>query len=565
MRLVRPRSPVAASLSLLAVACGGGSSTGPQPEPASVSISHSTVSFSALNATFDLVATVRDAGGAVISGVTVTWTTNASAVATVSSQGRVTAVGNGTAQITASVGTLQASATVTVQQVAATLSLSPDTVRLGAATDTATVVATVRDSGGSPMSGVTMTWATANPAVATVNSAGRVTAQGSGATTVTAEVAPGGSALTKSVRVEVGGRLPPAYLVGGYVGVAYSDEVGPATGGSGTFTYAVTAGALPGGLALNASNARITGTPTTAGVFFFQVTATSGLLTVSERYAITVSTKPPGAFNLWVTYNGGPLPPANASSALTQALARFEAVITGDAGAAVTYPPTGLTSTTCSLVDASLLNGAFVEDVAILMAVGPIDGAGRTLARGGPCGYGRAQRPAVITGQMLLDEVDAATATTTYLRDIVWHEVAHALGMGTLWQDSTRFAGTDSVVYVGKNAKDEWTALGGPGNVPLEPQLGAHWHEAWFNTELMTPVAEGPATPMPISRVTIGALLDLGWTASLSAADAYSLPPCAGSCTAPPRALAGAEARGTVPDYVIERLLPLPPQAKHGP
>jgi hypothetical protein len=516
------------------------------------------VSFSALNSTFDLVATVRDAGGAVISGVTVTWTTSASTVATVSNQGRVTAVGNGTAQITASVGALSASATVTVQQVAATLSLSPDTVRLGAAPDTATVTAIVRDSGGSPMSGVAVTWATANPAVATVSPTGRVTAQGNGATSVTAQVAPGGSALTKSVRVEVGGRLPPAYLVGGYVGVAYSAQIGPATGGGGTFTYAVTAGALPSGLALSTGDARITGTPSAAGVSFFQVTATSGTITVSERYAITISTKPPAAFNLWVTYNGGPLPPANASSALTAALARFENVITGDAGAAVTYPSSGLTSTTCSLVDASLLNGAFVEDVAILMAVGPVDGAGRTLARGGPCGYGRTQRPAVITGQMLLDEADAGSATTNYLRDIVWHEIAHALGMGTLWQDSTRFAGTDSVVYVGKNAKDEWTALGGRGNVPLEPQLGAHWHEAWFNAELMTPVAEGPTTPMPISRMTIGALLDLGWGAVLGAADAFSLPPCAGACTAPPRAAADQD-EGAVLDYVIERLLPLPP------
>jgi hypothetical protein len=112
-------------------------------------------------------------------------------------------------------------------------------------------------------------------------------------------------------------------------------------------------------------------------------------------------------------------------------------------------------------------------------------------------------------------------------------------------------------VYSAVNAKNEWITLGGSANgIPLEPELGAHWDELWFDSELMTPVAEGTAAAHPLSRVTVGALLDLGWSADLSAADVYALPMCAGACTAPSRAARlGEGAFGD--DAVIERLLPL--------
>ncbi|MSR21188.1 MAG: hypothetical protein EXR91_09455 [Gemmatimonadetes bacterium] len=204
-------------------------------------------------------------------------------------------------------------------------------------------------------------------------------------------------------------------------------------GGSG-FTYSVTAGALPSPLSLHPTTAQITGTPNASGVYFFEVTATNGVLTLSERYGITISTKPASAFNLWITYNGGAMPPANAITALTAAHARWEAIVTGDAGPAVTYPSSGLAGV-CTLVTGSLLHGAFIEDVAILMGIGPIDGPNNTLARGGFCGFSRNPAPpATITGQMLLDQADASIASATYLQDVILHEIAHAFGIGTLWQ-----------------------------------------------------------------------------------------------------------------------------------
>ena len=75
-----------------------------------------------------------------------------------------------------------------------------------------------------------------------------------------------------------------------------------ATGGSGTYTWALVSGALPAGVALDATRGAITGTPQTAGNFAFALTATdsegrvataSAALTVAPRLAIkTLGLKP---------------------------------------------------------------------------------------------------------------------------------------------------------------------------------------------------------------------------------------------------------------------------------
>jgi hypothetical protein len=75
-----------------------------------------------------------------------------------------------------------------------------------------------------------------------------------------------------------------------------------ATGGSGTYTWALVSGALPPGVALDAARGTISGTPGRAGSFAFALTATdsegrvanaSAALTVARRLAIrTLGLKP---------------------------------------------------------------------------------------------------------------------------------------------------------------------------------------------------------------------------------------------------------------------------------
>ena len=103
----------------LAKGCGDGESPSapPPPEfarPTTVTVSPATTELTALGTTVQLSAEVRDQNDRVMAGATVTWTSSANSVATVDAAGLVTAVGNGTATITASAGSASGSAAVTV-------------------------------------------------------------------------------------------------------------------------------------------------------------------------------------------------------------------------------------------------------------------------------------------------------------------------------------------------------------------------------------------------------------------------------------------------------------------
>ena len=82
---------------------------------ASIALADTVLTFTLLADTTQLSATVKDAGGATMSGATVTWATSDAAVATVSDAGLVTAISPGTATITATHLTLSATASVVAE------------------------------------------------------------------------------------------------------------------------------------------------------------------------------------------------------------------------------------------------------------------------------------------------------------------------------------------------------------------------------------------------------------------------------------------------------------------
>ena len=184
MRVVIPTILLA-----LSVACGGdGSATGPGrpsgPVVASLSLSDPGGALP-VGATLTLVAEVRDASGAAITGRTPTWSTSDAAVATVAN-GVVTAVAPGTATITATIDGKSATKQVTVVRPSvATVSITPLATTPVAGTTTPLVVV-LKASDSTVLAGRTITFTTSQPLVATVNGLGQLVATSPGTTTVTA-------------------------------------------------------------------------------------------------------------------------------------------------------------------------------------------------------------------------------------------------------------------------------------------------------------------------------------------------------------------------------------------
>jgi len=76
------------------------------------------------------------------------------------------------------------------------------------------------------------------------------------------------------------------------VGSPFSYQLS-ATGGKSPYTWAITGGALPGGLALSVSTGMISGTPTASGGFSFTVTATDAQPAITTKIlSMTVSPAP---------------------------------------------------------------------------------------------------------------------------------------------------------------------------------------------------------------------------------------------------------------------------------
>ncbi|EZP39293.1 putative hemagglutinin-like protein [Janthinobacterium lividum] len=141
----------------------------------------------------------------------------------------------------------------------------------------------------------------------------------------------------------------PTTLPAMTAGLAYSQTIA-ASGGTGTYTYARTAGSLPAGLTL-ASNGTLSGTPTAAGAYSFTVTATdsstgAGPYSGARAYSGTVAAGAPtaGAVSATVAYGSSANPiTLNLGGGAATSVAVASAASNGTAsasGTSITYTPT---------------------------------------------------------------------------------------------------------------------------------------------------------------------------------------------------------------------------------
>lgn len=234
---------------------------------------------------------------------------------------------------------------------------------------------------------------------------------------------------------------------------------------------------------------------------------------------------PPG-FQILVTFPDNSLTRSQ-QLVFEQAAARWSQIITADLPD-VFDPATGRT----------------IDDLWIEATAPAIDGVGGILGGAGPTEFRAGPKGLPWKGQMVFDSADVPLLQNDgSFSSVILHEMGHVLGIGTLWSQFGFLVnpGTSNPTYVGANALREYrTIFSVPAatSVPVENTGGqgtadGHWRESVFRTELMTGYAESAGTAMPISRITVGSLQDLGYTVNYARADPYMRPALQSGTPAP--------------------------------
>ncbi len=182
--LVTAVAPGAATVTATSEGRSGTAQITVQAPVASVTVTPATASIFT-GATAPLAASLKDAASNVLTGRPIAWSTGNAAVATVDGSGIVTAVAPGSATITATSEGKTGTAQVTVLAPVATVTVTPPSASLFVGA-TAALAATLKDGSNNVLTGRPVVWSTSNPATATVDANGIVTAVAPGTATIAA-------------------------------------------------------------------------------------------------------------------------------------------------------------------------------------------------------------------------------------------------------------------------------------------------------------------------------------------------------------------------------------------
>ncbi len=175
----------------------------PPPVLSSVTVAPASFTLASPGATQQLTVTANYSNGSTQNVTSsATYSSNKTSVATVSGTGLVTGVATGTATITASYGGLSGTATATVPPALTGITVAPASFTLitRGATQQLSVTASYSDGTTQNVTS-TSSYASSNTAVATVSTAGLVTAAGNGTATITATYKGASSSATATVNI----------------------------------------------------------------------------------------------------------------------------------------------------------------------------------------------------------------------------------------------------------------------------------------------------------------------------------------------------------------------------
>ncbi len=211
-------------------------------------------------------------------------------------------------------------------------------------------------------------------------------------------------------------------------------------------------------------------------------------------------------------------------ASISAAAARWSTLIQGD------LPDIPLGAPLPPCIDNTPPLNQSIDDLVIDISIGPIDGPGNTLGLAAICLL-RTESALPAYGAIRFDQNDLPELVERdLLGAVALHEITHVLGFGILWPARGLVANVDTTlpVYLGFQGVAQYAALGGQGLVPVEGQGGTgvenvHWRESVFGSELMTGTLN-TGGGNPLSRLTVGAILDLGYRIEQAVADPYVIP-----------------------------------------
>jgi hypothetical protein len=227
------------------------------------------------------------------------------------------------------------------------------------------------------------------------------------------------------------------------------------------------------------------------------------------------------AFRIDLNFVTSPLGtvPATVQALARQAARRWMQVISGD------------------LPNVAVGGGVTIDDFELTVQMGLLggtpNGPSGTIANARPTAFRQGQFGLPYRGETGLDPSDVLNISSPtqqqWVVDVITHELGHALGFASSNPGFRRWV--QDAAWVGTNAVREYSMISGvvSATIPLETEggagtAGAHWLESVFGDELMTGFVAAVGTRMPLSRVTVGSLQDLGYTVNYAAADPYVLP-----------------------------------------